>query len=92
MKTLTIDFRNTGVLGQTYSGLLSIAGTNSFAGPTIAFINFGEAGLSGELMFDQLSSGFTIHGSTIPEPSTAGLLGGLSVLAASQLIRRRRSV
>lgn len=87
--TFVVDFRNTGVVGQSYEGLLSIAGTSDFAPETtLSFINFSAEGINGTFTYGELVNGFTI--AAIPEPSSFAVLAGLATLAACAAIRRRR--
>lgn len=59
----SLDFRNTGVPGRAYGGLLAFAGTSHFPADTpVPFVNFGPRGLNGTLTFSQLTNGFTLGG------------------------------
>ncbi|MDR1280160.1 MAG: autotransporter-associated beta strand repeat-containing protein [Opitutaceae bacterium] len=88
--SLVIDFRNTGIAGNSYNGLLSVAGTNAFsnANATVTYINFGAEGLSGTLGMDELTGGFVI-GTAIPEPAILAPVLGTLALLASIVVRRR---
>ncbi|EIQ01355.1 autotransporter-associated beta strand repeat protein [Opitutaceae bacterium TAV1] len=85
--TFIIDFGNTGVFNNNYTGLLSIAGSNAFQDATVSYINFGATGQSGTLSFTELTSGFTI-GAAVPEPAATTLSGALAILGFAAFRRK----
>ncbi len=80
-----IDFGGTGIVGETYSNLLSVTGTGADFG-SVLFINFGAERSGGTLSATDLSGSFI--GGVIPEPSTYAALFGLAVIAWAVFRRR----
>ncbi|WP_052362116.1 autotransporter-associated beta strand repeat-containing protein [Geminisphaera colitermitum] len=85
--TFVIDFQSTGILDQTYTHLLSVAGANAFAGATLTYKNFGTQNLSGTLSMNELIGNFIVTSGAIPEPAAWVLLLGAGVFSFAALRR-----